>query len=120
MLVKSFFHVYLFISSTKICCNTRSHLSSWRNLARAVRSNSNNHWGIRKKPKTELFQELKLGHNKDMARACELSMQTVDGRSCTESVSSTPDIRKCKRSKKLLQYDKSHRPAFYGIWPKTR
>lgn len=34
--------------------------------------------------------------------------------------SSVPCAQKSYRSKQLLQFDKSHRPAFYGVWPKQR
>lgn len=53
----------------------------------------------------------------------------VDG--CEETVSgdtschnnadadvSLTNIWKYNRAKQLLQFDKSYRPAFYGIWPK--
>ncbi|KAL5783773.1 hypothetical protein ACOSP7_008802 [Xanthoceras sorbifolium] len=96
----------------------KSHLSSWRNFGHSIRSNRNQHWGKRKKPKTELFKELKLSNNKDLTHAYELSMETLDGRTCINGVGSSPDVKKCKKSKQLLQFDKSHRPAFYGIWPK--
>ncbi|KAL9450279.1 hypothetical protein AB3S75_012086 [Citrus x aurantiifolia] len=74
----------------------RSHLSSWHRFGHSVRSNRNQHWGIRRKPKTELFKELKLT-NTGLGHDDDLSME---------------------RWKQLLQFDKSHRPAFYGIWPK--
>ncbi|KAK3199055.1 hypothetical protein Dsin_022470 [Dipteronia sinensis] len=96
----------------------KSHLTSWRNFGHSIRSNRNQHWGKRKKPKTELFKELKLSNSKDLTRAYELSIETLDGRSCITDVGGSPDVKKCKRSKQLLQFDKSHRPAFYGIWPK--
>lgn len=104
----------------------RSHLSSWHRFGHFVRSNRNQHWGIRRKPKTELFKELKLtnrglGHDDDLSMErsedrCEA--QTVDDKSCITSSDSSSAITKCKRWKQLLQFDKSHRPAFYGIWPK--
>ncbi|KAH9755656.1 chromatin assembly factor 1 subunit FAS1 [Citrus sinensis] len=104
----------------------RSHLSSWHQFGHSVRSNRNQHWGIRRKPKTELFKELKLtnrglGHDDDLSMErpedrCEA--QTLDDRSCVTSSDSSSAITKCKRWKQLLQFDKSHRPAFYGIWPK--
>lgn len=30
------------------------------------------------------------------------------------------ESKKCYHGKQLLQFDKSHRPAFYGIWPQKR
>ena len=32
---------------------------------------------------------------------------------------SSPDA-KYSRGRQLLQFDKSHRPAFYGVWPAKR
>lgn len=104
----------------------RSHLSSWHRFGHSVRSNRNQHWGMRRKPKTELFKELKLtnrgfDHDDDLSMErledrCEA--QTLDDRPCFTSSDSSPAVNKCKRWKQLLQFDKSHRPAFYGIWPK--
>ncbi|KAJ9176069.1 hypothetical protein P3X46_011419 [Hevea brasiliensis] len=37
--------------------------------------------------------------------------------SCATNLGSSPDSKKWRR-KQLLQFDKSHRPAFYGIWPR--
>jgi len=100
----------------------RSHLSSWCHLGFSIRANIKQHWSIRRKPKTGLFKELKLTvirdptHNDDSS-AEKLDSgwghQTSDDRSCS-------DVRKCNRRKQLLQFDKSHKPAFYGIWPKKR
>lgn len=44
-----------------------------------------------------------------------------DDRSCRTNAScSVADVKKLTRAKQLLQFDKSFRPAFYGIWPKKR
>ena len=81
------------------------------------------------KPKTELFKELKLTANKGLSYD-DLSVERlVDGwgeqnsydRSCLNDADvSIPDVKKCIVRKQLLQFDKSYRPAFYGIWPKKR
>lgn len=107
----------------------RSHLSSWHHLS-CIRSNRKQHWSIRRKPRTELFKELKLTTTREQAHDDELSVEklvsewgekTSDDRSCiTNSESSPLDIKKCKLRKQLLQFDKSYRPAFYGIWSKKR
>ncbi|CAK7325984.1 unnamed protein product [Dovyalis caffra] len=98
----------------------KSHLSSWRHLGCSIRSNRKQHWSIRRKPKTGLFKELKLTAIRDPTHDDDSSVekldsgwgdQTSDDRSCTA-------VRKCNQRKQLLQFDKSHRPAFYGIWPK--
>lgn len=104
----------------------KSHLTTWHHLGQSIHSNRKQHWGIRQKPKTELVKELKLTTSRDCDD--EVSAEkVVDGweelapqdRTChTNADSFLPDTSKCNRSKQLLQFDKSHRPAFYGIWPK--
>ncbi|KAK8477423.1 hypothetical protein V6N13_042800 [Hibiscus sabdariffa] len=89
------------------------HLSSWHHLGHSLRSNQKQCWGMRKKPKIELFKELKLTANKRLSHD-ELNVERlVDGWE-----EQSPDVKKCCVRKQLLQFDKSHRPAFYGIWPK--
>lgn len=105
-------------------------MSSWRHLGHSIRSNRNQHWGIRQKPKTELFKELKLTTSKGLVRGDDLSTERLvdrwrehvsDDKSCQANTDfSLTDVKKCKRGKQLLQFDKSCRPAFYGIWPKKR
>lgn len=106
----------------------KSHLNSWRHLGHSIRSNRKQHWGIRWMPKTELVKELKLTSSRQPHRDDELSLEKLvdewdetdsDCRQCHTNA----DILlhtgpKCKRKKQLLQFDKSHRPAFYGNWPK--
>lgn len=84
---------------------------------------------MRMKPKTELFKKLKLTANKGLSHD-DLSVERLDDgwgeqnsvdRSCHNDADvSVPDVRRCSLRKQLLQFDKSHRPAFYGIWPKKR
>ncbi|KAJ8446797.1 hypothetical protein Cgig2_016107 [Carnegiea gigantea] len=106
----------------------KSHMNSWRCLGHSIRSNNKQHWGMRRKPKTQLIKELKLTSNKEPAREDDLCIDSVvdgwgqtskDDKSChTKTSASSTLIRKCIKRKQLLQFDKSHRPAFYGIWPK--
>ncbi|KAL6313837.1 hypothetical protein AAG906_010256 [Vitis piasezkii] len=80
------------------------------------------------KPKTELVKEIKLTGNRGLARDDELSIEKIvdgweettaeDRLFDTNAYSCPSDAQKCNQSKQLLQFDKSHRPAFYGIWPK--
>ncbi|KAK7243201.1 hypothetical protein RIF29_37990 [Crotalaria pallida] len=102
------------------------HLSSWRTLGKSIRSNSRQGWGLRRKPRTELFKELKLTATKDILHYDELGMEihvdklaehSSDDRSSPMNANSPLDAKKRCRRKQLLQFDKSHRPAFYGIWP---
>ncbi|XP_021289832.1 chromatin assembly factor 1 subunit FAS1 [Herrania umbratica] len=101
------------------------HLSSWHHLGHFLRSNQKQCWGMRRKPKAELFKALKLTANKGSSHD-ELSVERIihgwgeensDDRSCFNADISVPDVKCCGR-KQLLQFDKSYRPAFFGIWPK--
>ncbi|KAM7273317.1 hypothetical protein ACFE04_027981 [Oxalis oulophora] len=102
----------------------KSHVSSWRQLGHSIRSNRNQGWGLRQKPKTDLFKELKLSTNKELTQddnevLDKGSTQTSDVElSLTNAGTSLPDVKKFKCRRQLLQFDKSHRPAFYGFWPK--
>ncbi|XWS58910.1 hypothetical protein CRYUN_Cryun08bG0075000 [Craigia yunnanensis] len=103
------------------------HLSSWRHLGHSLRLNKNQCWGMRTKPKSELFKELKLTANKGLSHD-ELSVerlvdgwgeQNSDDRSCLNDADiSVPDVKKCRVRKQLLQFDKSYKSAIYGCWPK--
>ncbi|GMI78848.1 FASCIATA 1, NUCLEOSOME/CHROMATIN ASSEMBLY FACTOR GROUP B, FUGU 2 [Hibiscus trionum] len=88
-------------------------LSSWRHLGHSLRSNQKQCWGMRKKPKIELFKELKLTANKRLSHDESSVEGLADGWE-----EQNPDVKKCCVRKQLLQFDKSYRPAFYGIWPK--
>ncbi|GLT87902.1 hypothetical protein SLE2022_059550 [Rubroshorea leprosula] len=97
------------------------HLSSWHHMGHSLRSNRKQCWGMRRKPKTELFKELKLTTNKGPYFGDESCIEKlVDGwGSClTDANNSSPDVKKCIGRKQLLQFNENHRPAFYGIWPK--
>ncbi|TYG37052.1 hypothetical protein ES288_D13G111200v1 [Gossypium darwinii] len=102
------------------------HLSSWRRLGHSLHSNHKQCWGMRMNPRTELFKELKLTANKGLSREGLTLERHVDGwveqnsddRSCHNDDVSVSDVKNCCARKQLLQFDKSYRPAFYGIWPK--
>ncbi|PRQ41488.1 putative chromatin assembly factor 1 subunit A [Rosa chinensis] len=100
----------------------RSHLSSWRHLGHSIRSNRNQSWGIRRKPKSELFKELKLTTSKELVHGDDSMEKLVDrwGEPVNDerSCQILAEVKKFKSRKQLLQFDKSHRPAFYGIWSK--
>ncbi|XP_043705397.1 chromatin assembly factor 1 subunit FAS1-like [Telopea speciosissima] len=104
----------------------KSHQSSWRQLGHASHSNRLQHWGIRRTPKTVLVKELKLTSNKEVECDDQLD-KLVNGWeetvSCDRSGHNNADVPltdiwKHNRAKQLLQFDKSFRPAFYGIRPK--
>ncbi|KAK9673520.1 hypothetical protein RND81_12G172700 [Saponaria officinalis] len=105
----------------------KSHMNSWRILGHSTRSNKQ-HWGMRRKPKTELIKELKLTTNEEQAHDDDLCVDSLvdgwgekntDGKMCNDNTSvSSLGTRRCLWRKQLLQFDKSNRPAFYGIWPK--
>ncbi|CAM8883805.1 unnamed protein product [Rhodiola kirilowii] len=106
----------------------KSHMESWHILGQYIRSNRKQHWGLRHKPKTELIKEIKLSSCKDIA--CDNDLNDVkilisfeDSRfdkseNTVEADESARDNQKSGQRKQLLQFDKSFRPAFYGIWPK--
>ncbi|RYR16589.1 hypothetical protein Ahy_B04g073625 isoform E [Arachis hypogaea] len=83
--------------------------------------------GFTSKPRTEIFKELKLTGSKSDANYDELGMEGLEDRpgECSSDIgsspmnvdSSPPEAKKYSRAKQLLQFDKAHRPAFYGIWP---
>ncbi|KAL3520441.1 hypothetical protein ACH5RR_018590 [Cinchona calisaya] len=101
------------------------HLNSWHHLGCSIRSNRHMHWGIRQKPKAELVKELKLSANRGLAREDEMNIKNlVDGwvsssndtrLSPANTDSTIPNSQTRIRRKQLLQFDKSHRPAFYGV-----
>ncbi|KAK8639219.1 hypothetical protein V6N13_137610 [Hibiscus sabdariffa] len=103
------------------------HLSSWHHLGHCLRLNQNLCWGLRMKPKRELFKELKLTANKGLSHDDLSAERLADGwqeqhsvdKSCHNDADvSVHDVKKCCVRKQLLQFDKSNRPAFYGIWAK--
>ncbi|KAI4350185.1 hypothetical protein L6164_010691 [Bauhinia variegata] len=106
----------------------KSHFSTWRYLGQSIRSSRKEGWGLRRKPKTELFKELKLTGARVVAcddesdmekRADGMGERISDSRSCpTDADTYLIDIKKCFHGKKLLQFDNGHRPNFYGVWPK--
>ncbi|KAJ0015111.1 hypothetical protein Pint_19667 [Pistacia integerrima] len=94
----------------------KSHLSCWRQFGHSICSNQNQHWGVRRKPKTALFKELKLTNNRGLGRDDDLCMekpvdrwgeQTIEDRSFINTADSSPDAKKCNKRKQLLQFDKS-------------
>lgn len=95
-----------------------------------MRSNRKQRWGLRQKPRTEAFKELKLTAIKTSVHDDELDMEkhvdrlgecSSDNSSCPMNTDSSPlDGKKYSRGRQLLQFDKSHRPAFYGVWPTKR
>ncbi|KAH9620582.1 hypothetical protein KSS87_015809, partial [Heliosperma pusillum] len=103
------------------------HMNSWRLVGHSIRSNKH-HWGTRRTPKTQLIKELKLTTNNEPTGDDDFCVDGLvdrqgemcgDGKSCHDHSSvSSQGTRKCLRRKQLLQFDKSNRPAFYGIWPK--
>ncbi|XP_054801963.1 chromatin assembly factor 1 subunit FAS1 [Prosopis cineraria] len=104
------------------------HFSSWHSLGQSICSNRKFCWGLRQKPKIELFKELKLMTTRVIAPYDELGVEKqVDGLRGNNSDILTcmmnPDdslleIKRCCHGKQLLQFDNSHKPAFYGMWPK--
>uniref|UniRef100_J3L6P6 Chromatin assembly factor 1 subunit FSM n=1 Tax=Oryza brachyantha TaxID=4533 RepID=J3L6P6_ORYBR len=116
----------------------RLQIGGWQKLSNHNRSSR---WGIRNKPKKEAFKELKLqkssddmledvlstpnedpSHNLSQENesdklANDVDMLPVAELHCHGTNHANPmPIRSIKR--KLLQFDKSNRPAYYGTWRK--
>lgn len=76
---------------------------------------------MRQKPKTELVKELKLTTSKELTRHEDFNIEKLVGGS--DEINNDSRLRPCGAKRvpvKLLQFDKSNRPAFYGVWPKNR
>uniref|UniRef100_A0A0E0N678 Chromatin assembly factor 1 subunit FSM n=1 Tax=Oryza rufipogon TaxID=4529 RepID=A0A0E0N678_ORYRU len=115
----------------------RLQISGWQKLSSYNRSSR---WGIRNKPKKEAFKELKLQktsdnmleeilspnedtcHNLSQENEPDKSANDVDMLPAVElqfhgtNHANPLPTRSIKR--KLLQFDKSNRPAYYGTWRK--
>lgn len=84
---------------------------------------------MRRQPKTQLYKELKLSASRISAHDDDWNMekfvdkweeQNSADRLCVIDADCCPNVNKRKRRWQLLQFAKSHRPAFYGIWPRKR
>ncbi|KAI3836284.1 hypothetical protein MKW92_024570, partial [Papaver armeniacum] len=116
----------------------KSHVRSWNRLGRS-RSDRSTRWGLRCKPKSALVKELKLhastsetardsaklvASSKGVMHHGEMSIdKLVDDWEETNSDDklgrdNADTIRICNGIKKLLQFDKSNRPAYYGTLSK--
>ncbi|XP_020099408.1 chromatin assembly factor 1 subunit FSM [Ananas comosus] len=118
----------------------RFHVAGWKKLS----CNRLSRWGVRRKPKTELLKELKLQkcseagfHEKSAAPNKELSKDNVNRANelsydklvdefeislsnnmpCHDGNNAAPALILLVK-RKLLQFDKSCRPAYYGTWSK--
>ncbi|XP_009767043.1 chromatin assembly factor 1 subunit FAS1 [Nicotiana sylvestris] len=106
----------------------KSHLTAWNCLGRSIHSKRRVHWGIRQKPKSDIVKELKLTASRglicdDEDNTEKLADGWVDSTSNNTSysageINTVPCRQKGLSRKQLLQFDKCHRPAFYGVWPK--
>ncbi|WOL04450.1 chromatin assembly factor 1 subunit FAS1-like [Canna indica] len=117
----------------------RFHVCGWRKLARTGRASR---WGFRCNPKTELFKEIKLQKPSSLGQSLEecaitkMEISSCELKNSSQSSSDKLDAEletftnnmscqndlidasslPCLLKKKLLQFDKSHRPAYYGTW----
>lgn len=125
------------------CKYCRLHIAGWHKLAHCNRSC---HWGQRRNPKMELIKELKLqrpyllGESPDkmatpmkdassyeVNNSSESSYYKFDDEleSSISNISHQNDPIVASSSarswiKKLLQFDKSFKPAYYGTWHRKR
>ncbi|KAI3783743.1 hypothetical protein L1987_42829 [Smallanthus sonchifolius] len=94
------------------------HLDSWHRLSHC--SSRKRQWGIRRTPKTVLVKELKLtskGEDDPIVEKFDNGWIENESKNNANSDGSVFGGQKLSRRKQLLQFDKSHRPAFYGYWP---
>ena len=129
------------IANFVVTLQCRSHVSRWQKLSH---HNRLHHWGVRRSPKVQLFPELKLHkssatvHSDNMSTPTkELSSQESTGSldfnkllavlktpSHEKNISFRTVQNRISSSvlfvKKLLQFDRSFRPAYYGTWRKQR
>nr|KYP64197.1 hypothetical protein KK1_018787 [Cajanus cajan] len=92
----------------------RSLFSSWRCLGQSIRSNRKQRWGLRQKPRTQVFKELKLTAIKTAVHDDELDVEKHVDRlgECSSDISSCPmntdssplDAKKYSRGKQLLHH----------------
>ncbi|XP_068662039.1 chromatin assembly factor 1 subunit FAS1-like [Aristolochia californica] len=112
----------------------KSHMAMWIKLSQSICCSKSQHWGIRCKPKRPLIKELKLQGTSSKAEPSKTLTTPLKGTSPEKLVdvweetvgyddissriinvdSSAATIPLCNRRRKLLQFDKSHRPAYYG------
>ncbi|KAI3896578.1 hypothetical protein MKX03_023153 [Papaver bracteatum] len=109
----------------------KSHVRSWNRLGR-FRLDRSTRWGLRCKPKSALIKELKLHAStsetvRDSAKLVASSKMSIDKLVDEWEETNSDDklgrdnadtIRICNGIKKLLQFDKSNRPAYYGTLSK--
>ncbi|KAI4385648.1 hypothetical protein MLD38_003644 [Melastoma candidum] len=99
----------------------KCHLSAWRHKGDSVRTTKDQHWGMRQKTNVRLYTELKL-IIKEIIHDDELNIESIiegwTDSTCHGGDETCPKTGKHLQRKQLLQFDKSHRPAFYCAWPK--
>ncbi|OEL25709.1 Chromatin assembly factor 1 subunit FSM, partial [Dichanthelium oligosanthes] len=119
-----------------------AHVSRWRKLSQ---HNRLHHWGVRRSPKVQLFPVLKL-LQKSSATAPSDNMSTPTKEQSSQESTGSIDLNKLLGElktpsheknipsrtaqnsisssvlfvKKLLQFDRSFRPAYYSTWRKKR
>jgi chromatin assembly factor 1 subunit A len=119
----------------------REHVSRWRKLSQ---HNRLHHWGVRRNPKVQLFPELKLQKSSVTApsdnmpipikeQSIQESSGSIDfskllhelkisshGKNIHSGTVHNSILSSAFLVKKLLQFDRSFRPAYYGTWTKRR
>lgn len=121
----------------------RLHTASWREQRKARASENFHRWGLRRKPKTALYTELRLqGAGPESVQKSSVTKSAAScgtpslkrmrlefeedldreeiGIANDEDLMAPPRKKLCNRPWKLLQFDKSHRPAYYGTFSKQR
>ncbi|XP_031477923.1 chromatin assembly factor 1 subunit FAS1 [Nymphaea colorata] len=123
------------------------HLVVWKGRSCSASCNKSKRWGFRHRPKVELIKELRLQRTSCVAgpsgkvvdptrHGCsnvddaeEVNIEKLvhgwgeavlsDGPTLNTVTTGSTDMQVVGRKKKLLQFDKSHRPAYYGTMSRT-
>ena len=100
-------------------------MASWREMRRSY---SGQCWGVRRNPKAKIFSQIKLqGSSSYNAKSDSgKTIYVVDDdfgdnqliNHCDDSTITRSRVR--RRATKLLQFDKSYRPPYYGYCSKKR
>ncbi|XP_062228383.1 chromatin assembly factor 1 subunit FSM-like [Phragmites australis] len=112
----------------------RLQVTCWKKLSSYNRSSR---WGIRRKPKMDAFKELKLQkssddmvdeilstpnedncHNLSQENEHDKLESDIDMLPASHSTNNAKPLQTRLIRRKLLQFDKSNRPAYYGTWRK--
>ncbi|KAL4193773.1 hypothetical protein AMTRI_Chr06g178530 [Amborella trichopoda] len=136
-------HAFSHYEAMELSDLLRSHLGTWQNCS--LRKKKSQRWGMRHNPKVAVIKELRLqGSCSEVENSSKITTLTAKRLAFNDTNDSTDHhieklddgwgvmasddslchnasptfFRLCKKTKKLLQFYKSHRPAYYGTMSK--